>query len=121
MMHIVERSRDMDTRVACTTIQMLRLPVLAELMSDDEVERIVNLVSIGSDVELRQEAALFVNAQVFQDPGICIPEGKNKKKHKRRGRDRARSEEGMSDMSDIGDFIDDDDQQADNIRTLLNS
>jgi cell division protein FtsB len=128
MMHLVERSRDSDTRVACKAIQMLRLQVLAERMTDEEVERIVNLVSCGIDVEVRQEAALFVNAQVFQDPGICIPEGRARKKRRggaTPGRDRDRGEDGgMSELSDAGDLDEEqrDDREApDNMATLLNS
>ena len=34
MLHIVDRSQDTSTAVACKAIQMLRLPVLAERMTD---------------------------------------------------------------------------------------
>jgi hypothetical protein len=127
MLHIVDRSRDTDSRVACRAIQMLRLPVLAERMTDEEVERVVNLVSMGTEVEVRQEAALFVNAQVFQDPGICVPEGRSRRKRPRAShatRDRER-DENLSDLSDAGEHEDDagerEERAPDNVATLLNS
>jgi len=126
MLHLVERTVDVDTRVACKAIQMLRHPVLAERMTDEEVEKIVNLVSKGTDIEVRQEAALFVNAQVFQDPGICVPEGRNRRKRRGgalgAGRDRER-DDGMSELSDVGEDDEDRDEPdaPDNIATLLNS
>merc|ERR1719506_435260 len=85
---------------------MLRHPVLAERMTDKKLKKIVNLVSKGTDIEVRQEAALFVNAQVFQDPGICVPEGRNRRKRRGgalgAGRDRER-DDGMSELSDVGE------------------
>lgn len=123
MLHIVDRSQDTSTAVACKAIQMLRLPVLAERMTDEEVERIVKLVSMGTDLEVRQEAALFVNAQVFQDPGICVPEGKGAKKRKKgHGSAPLRDRDvDLDDLSDAGDIEDRGDEAPDNIATLLNS
>lgn len=127
MMHIVDRSHDSDQKVACKAIQMLRLPDLAERMTDEEVERIVKLVSMGPSTEVRQEAALFVNAQVFQDPGICVPEGRSRKR-KRGGGMGARADRQdrdlHSDMSEAGEPDEDvrEEREAmDNVATLLNS
>jgi hypothetical protein len=126
MLHMVDRIHDVDSRVACKAIQILRLPVLAERMTDEEVEKVANLVSAGTDSEVRQEAALFVNSQIFQDPGICMPERKGIKRRRgglHAGRDRE-GDDGMSELSDAGDL---DDEEAieretpDNIATLLNS
>lgn len=121
MAHIVDRTRDVDSRVSCMAIKMLRQPVLAERMTDEEVERIVNLVSMGKDLDVRQEAALFVNAQVFQDPGIVVPERPARKK--RRARDLARdpSEDPDGDPEANLDEPREEREGQDGIAHLLNS
>jgi hypothetical protein len=122
MSHIVDRSRDIDSRVACKAIHMLRLPVLAERMTDEEVERIVNLVSMAKEPEVRQESALFVNAQVFQDPGIVTPE--LPRKRKRTTATARGKQDGDDEGMELGDYDDEqaaDREVADGFTTLLNS
>ncbi|CAK0893741.1 unnamed protein product [Prorocentrum cordatum] len=69
--HLVERIADVDPRVAAAALRCLREPVLAESLEDEEFDRIVNLVVGSQDDSVREEAALFINSHVFQDPGIC--------------------------------------------------
>jgi hypothetical protein len=105
---------------------MLRLPSLAERMTDEEVERIVNIASKESNFEVRQEAALFVNAQVFQDPGIVAPEPKKKRRKafsSVAARKEDRYEEDFIDDTEIGDNEDDpmDREGGDSVAMILNS
>merc|ERR1719331_637232 len=97
---------------------MLRHPVLAERMTDEKVEKIVNLVSKGTDIEVRQEAALFVNAQVFQDPGIVAPEPRRRKRRQaaRGGDDADDPDFGENEDGEMADR-----EVADSVVTLLNS
>ncbi|CAJ1400066.1 unnamed protein product [Effrenium voratum] len=78
--HLVERVADVDPRVAAAALRCLRQRELAEKLQEDEFDTIVNLVIGSRDVPVREEAALFINQHVFQDPGICI-----KDKAKKRG------------------------------------
>eukprot|EP00927_Polykrikos_kofoidii_P003629 TRINITY_DN11467_c0_g1_i1.p1 TRINITY_DN11467_c0_g1~~TRINITY_DN11467_c0_g1_i1.p1 ORF type:complete len:1456 (-),score=302.29 TRINITY_DN11467_c0_g1_i1:111-4478(-) len=70
--HLVERSGDVDSRVAAAALRCLRLATLAERLENEEFEHIVNLCVGSREPSVREEAALFVNSHVFQDPGICV-------------------------------------------------
>jgi len=70
--HVVERVGDVDPRVATAALKCLRLPALADRLEDEEFDTIVNLCIGARDAAVREEAALFVNSHVFQDPGICV-------------------------------------------------
>eukprot|EP00929_Paragymnodinium_shiwhaense_P009870 TRINITY_DN11424_c0_g1_i8.p1 TRINITY_DN11424_c0_g1~~TRINITY_DN11424_c0_g1_i8.p1 ORF type:complete len:1346 (-),score=342.55 TRINITY_DN11424_c0_g1_i8:43-4080(-) len=111
--HLVERTADVDSRVAAAAIRCLRLPTLSEKLEDSEFDRIVNLCVGGRDAEVRQEAALFINAHVFQDPGICNLPSQPKGRR-------------QEDDGDRGDGLDGDrepepEENADNVRELYNS
>jgi len=69
--HLVERVGDVDSRVASAALKCLRLPALADRLEDEEFDTIVNLCIGARDSAVREEAALFINTHVFQDPGIC--------------------------------------------------
>eukprot|EP00928_Gymnodinium_smaydae_P020455 TRINITY_DN17902_c0_g4_i1.p1 TRINITY_DN17902_c0_g4~~TRINITY_DN17902_c0_g4_i1.p1 ORF type:complete len:1344 (-),score=324.63 TRINITY_DN17902_c0_g4_i1:71-4102(-) len=69
---LVERTADVDPRVMVAALRCLRLPALAEQLEEKVFDDVVNLC-VGSREQLvREEAALFINSHVFQDPGICL-------------------------------------------------
>ena len=80
LQHIVERVADVDPRVAQMALRCLRQQELADRLKEDEFDTVVNLVVGSRDVAVREEAALFVNTHVFQDPGICAKEKPKKNK-----------------------------------------
>ena len=80
LQHIVERVADVDSRVAQMALRCLRQAELADRLKEDEFDTVVNLVVGSRDQQVREEAALFVNTHVFQDPGICAKEKPKKNK-----------------------------------------
>jgi len=85
--HLVERVADIDAKVAAAALRCLKVPALAERLKDEEFDMIVNMVIGSREAVVREEAALFINSHVFQDPGICT-----KDKTKKRGGDAARDD-----------------------------
>ncbi|CAK9061230.1 Cohesin subunit SA-1 (SCC3 homolog 1) (Stromal antigen 1) [Durusdinium trenchii] len=111
--HLVERVGDVEPRVAQMALRCLRQKDLAENLKSEEFELVVNLVIGSRDMAVREEAALFVNTHVFQDPGIC-----SKERSKKRGRDGG----GGGDQRDKDHGRDEeDDWQADPQQELYNS
>lgn len=109
--HLVERVADIDARVAAAALRCLGLPALAERLKDDEFDTLVNLVIGSRETLVREEAALFINAHVFQEPGICT-----KEKPKKRGGDGSRDDAGI-----VGEDDRDDPTGGDTLRELYNS
>jgi hypothetical protein len=83
--HLMERVADTDARVAAAAIRCLRLPQLAERLKDEEFDTLVNLCIGSRETLIREEAALFINSHVFQDPGICTLPAVRKAVGERRG------------------------------------
>eukprot|EP00930_Biecheleria_cincta_P045528 TRINITY_DN31371_c0_g1_i2.p1 TRINITY_DN31371_c0_g1~~TRINITY_DN31371_c0_g1_i2.p1 ORF type:complete len:1003 (+),score=228.89 TRINITY_DN31371_c0_g1_i2:109-3117(+) len=111
--HLVERVADVDARVAAAALRCLALPSLAERLKDDEFDTLVNLVIGSRDTLVREEAALFINAHVFQEPGICT-----KEKPKKRGGDGSRDDGGLVGEDDRDDPLG---NSGDTLRDLYNS
>mmetsp|Transcript_10393 Transcript_10393/g.23506 ORF Transcript_10393/g.23506 Transcript_10393/m.23506 type:complete len:1095 (+) Transcript_10393:153-3437(+) len=72
LVEILGQMHDVDQRVAIATLRCVSAAALAERMADDMFEKVVSLCFLGDDRAIREEAALFVNKHVFQDPGICV-------------------------------------------------
>mmetsp|Transcript_3549 Transcript_3549/g.8855 ORF Transcript_3549/g.8855 Transcript_3549/m.8855 type:complete len:1223 (+) Transcript_3549:36-3704(+) len=68
---LVERSSDMDARVACLALKCIRMPLMVEVLSSENFDNIADLVVGARDPSVREEAALFVDAHIFEAPGIC--------------------------------------------------
>lgn len=111
--HLVERVADVDPRVAAAALRCLALPSLAERLKDDEFDTLVNLVIGSRETLVREEAALFINAHVFQEPGICT-----KKNPKKRGGDGSRDDAGLAGEDDRDDPLG---NSGDTLRDLYNS
>jgi len=114
--HIVERAADIDPRVAASAVRCLRQQVLADMMEDKQFDSIVMLVIGSRDMIVREEAALFINQHVFENPGICS------KDKRRRGERGERGEDGQQDARG-GEADDAEDvwEGGDAVRELHNS
>lgn len=119
--HLVERIGDVDARVASAALRCLRLPALAERLEDEEFDSIVNLCIGSVEPAVREEAALFINSHVFQDPGICVLPGQAPRR-------RARGQEQVDRPVPIGGAMEgeggappEEPRAADTVKELYNS
>mmetsp|Transcript_6608 Transcript_6608/g.11493 ORF Transcript_6608/g.11493 Transcript_6608/m.11493 type:complete len:1228 (-) Transcript_6608:35-3718(-) len=68
---LVDRTSDKDARVACLALKCIRMPLMVEVLSNENFDNIADLVVGARDASVREEAALFVDAHIFEAPGIC--------------------------------------------------
>jgi len=106
--HLLERVADVDPRVAGAAVRCLKQTELTEILKEEEFDSVANMAIGSRDVNVREEAALFINTHVFQDPGICTRE-----KSKKRG--------GENKEDGAGREGEDEFQVADPVRDLHNS
>lgn len=87
--YIVERTKDVDTRVAAAAMKCLRLPVMASTLKDADFEAVVGMIWGSPHLDIRVEAAYFVNSHVFHEPGILQATASRRRRAGRAGRPRS--------------------------------